>query len=223
MDDCCAELATATCSIERFLVCDFLDRVMGQGTAGIGDVTAILQAWGTGDEEALQRLMPLVYLELRRMARRFMRSEPEGHSLEPTALVHEAYLRLVDVSRASFENRTQFLGLAASLMRRVLVDHARTKKRAKRGGKVARIPLDDDTPAVVAPDWDILTLDEALTRLEALSPQEARVVELRFFGGLSIDETAQTLGVSPATVKRSWTTARAWLYTQMRSLPRLEQ
>ena len=193
---------------------------MGQHMPRVdGDVTTLLKAWGTGDQAALQDLMPLMYLELRRMARRFMRAESSEHSLQPTALVHEAYLRLIDVARASCEDRTHFVALAAALMRRILVDHARSRNRFKRGGKVSRIPLDDDTPAATEADWDLIALDEALTRLAELSPQQARVVELRFFGGLSIEETADALHISPATVKRNWTAARAWLYSQIRSIP----
>lgn len=182
------------------------------------DVTTLLQAWGAGDQAALNDLMPLMYGELRRIARRFMRMESSGHPLQPTALVHEAYLRLIDVSRASCLNRTQFLALAAGLMRHTLVDHARAKNRIKRGGGAPTVRLGDDTPASMDTDLDLVALDEALTQLAALSPQYARVVELRFFGGLSVEETADTLQISPATVKRHWTTARAWLYKQMRAL-----
>jgi RNA polymerase sigma-70 factor (ECF subfamily) len=182
------------------------------------DVTALLQAWGFGDQAALNDLVPLVYAELRRMARRFMRQEAPGHSLQPTALVHEAYLRLIDVSRASCQNRAQFMALAAGLMRRALVDHARSKRRIKRGGGAPVVTLEDDRSAGVKSDLDLVALDEALTRLAELSPQCARIVELRFFGGMSIGETSETLQISPATVKRHWATARTWLYKQMRSL-----
>jgi RNA polymerase sigma factor (TIGR02999 family) len=180
------------------------------------DVSKLLQAWGTGDRAALQSLMPLVYAELRRMARRFMRMESAGHSLQPTALVHEAYFHLIDQSRADCPNRTQFLALAAAMMRRVLVDHARSKNRIKRGGNVLKVRLEENTPAAGKADWDLIALDDALTRLAELNSQHARIVELRFFGGLSIEETAKALEISPATVKRFWTTARTWLYQQMR-------
>src|SRR5262245_877062 len=182
------------------------------------DVTILLQAWQTRNQAALKDLMPLVYVELRRMARRFMRMESTDHSLQPTALVHEAYLHLVDVSRANFQTRTQFLALAAEMMRRILVDHARSKNRIKRGGNVVKVQLEDNAPAAAKTGWDVTALDDAFTRLAELSPQYSRIVELRFFGGLSIEETAEALDISPATVKRHWETARAWLYKQLRSV-----
>jgi len=191
---------------------------MPQDTRDVdADVTTLLQAWA-GDQAALNDLMPLMYVDLRRIARRFMRMESSCHPLQPTALVHEAYLRLIDVSRASCLNRTQFLALAAGLMRHALVDHARAKNRIKRGGRVLTVSLGNDIPASMKPDLDLVALDEALTRLAELSPRYARVVELRFFGGMSVEEAAETLQISPATVKRHWTTSRAWLYQQMRSL-----
>ena len=191
---------------------------MAQVTRRADDVTTLLQAWGDGDRAALNEVMPLVYAELRRTARRFMRQEAPGNMLQPTALVHEAYLRLIDVSRASCQARTQFMALSASLMRRALVDQARSKRRIKRGGGAPTVTLDDGRPAAVKSDLDVVALDEALTRLGELSPKSARIVELRFFGGMSIEETAETLQISPATVKRHWATARTWLYKQMRSL-----
>jgi RNA polymerase sigma factor (TIGR02999 family) len=173
-------------------------------------VTELLLAWGGGDAAALDALLPAVYDELRRQAGRALRRETPGHVLQPTALVHEAYLRLVDQRRARWENRAQFFGVAAELMRRILVDHARSRQAAKRGGGAQQVTLADDA-ATAEPAFDVLALDDALTRLAALDPRQARVVALRYFGGLDIDETAVALGVSPATVKREWVVARAWL------------
>src|SRR5262245_2558041 len=173
--------------------------------------TGMIQAWQQGDKDALERLIPVVYDELRRIARARLRSEPPGHILQTTALVHEAYLRLVDVDRMNVRNRTHLLSLAARLMRQVLVDHARRRKALKRGGDPPLISLE----VVSTPDErsgvDILALDQTLNELATLDARLARVVELKFFAGLSIVETAQALGVSTATVERDWTVARAWL------------
>jgi RNA polymerase sigma factor (TIGR02999 family) len=177
-------------------------------------VTELLHIWGAGDAGALDRLLPVVYDELRHQARRYLRREAVGHTLQTTALVHEAYLRLVDQRRARWETRSQFFGVAAQLMRRILVDHARGHYAAKRGGNAFQVPLEEGLAAQDS-DVDLLALDEALTRLAALDPQQARVVELRYFTGLGIEETAETLGVSPATVKRDWAMARAWLRRQL--------
>jgi RNA polymerase sigma factor (TIGR02999 family) len=174
-------------------------------------VTDLLQAWGKGDSAALDQLIPLVYGELRNQARRYLRRESPGHTLQTTGLVHEAYLRLVDQRRVDWKNRQQFFGVAAQIMRRVLVDHARGKHAAKRGGSGIHVTLDESTAADHDGGVDLLGLDEALTRLAVLDPQQARVVELRYFTGLGIDETAQVLGISAATVKREWVMARAWL------------
>ena len=174
-------------------------------------VTQLLADWSKGDEGALEALMPLVYEELRRLARSYMRHERPEHTLSTTGLIHEAYLRLVD-QKVSWQSRAHFFGIAAQMMRRVLVDHSKTQRRAKRGGGAVKIPL--DAPALVGgtPDMDLVALDEALSRLEKLDPQRGRIVELRFFGGLSNEEASEVLGVSPATVQRQWAGARAWLY-----------
>ncbi len=190
------------------------------GTAR-GDVTGLLLAWGAGDQEALQTLLRLVYAELRRQARRALSHEAAGHTLQPTALVHEAYLRLVDQRRAHWEGRTQFFGVAAQLMRRILVDHARARRRAKRGGGAVSVTLagveDSNATTASADDSrvDMLDLDEALTRFAALDPAKARLVELRYFAGLTVEEAAAALGVSPATVGREWAVSRAWLRREL--------
>ena len=175
------------------------------------EVTALLREWSAGDRGALERLMPLVYGELRQLAASHLRSERGDHTLQPTALVHEAYLRLVGQRSVSWANRAHFFGIAAQMMRRVLVDHARRRLAAKRSPGTLRIDLGEETAA--APDRapELLALDRALTELERLDPRQARVVELRFFAGLSVEETAEVAGVSTATVKREWRTARAFL------------
>ena len=185
------------------------------------DVTGLLRAWGAGDQVAGERLLPAVYAELRRQAARAMRREGSGHTLQPTALVHEAYLRMVDQRRVEWRNRVQFLGVAANMMRRVLVDHARERHAAKRGGGAPAVALDAaDLPDAAAPadgGVDLLAVQDALERLAALDPDQARLVELRYFGGLNIEETAEALGVSPATVKREWAIARSWLRRELRA------
>jgi RNA polymerase sigma factor (TIGR02999 family) len=180
-------------------------------------VTELLRAWSGGDTTALDALLPLVYEELRRQARRYLRREREGHSLQATALVHEAYMRLVDQRRMQWQGRTQFFGIAAQLMRRILVDHARGRHAEKRGGMNISLvqPLDEATAAAQEADVNLLALDDALTRLAALDARQAKVVELRYFTGLGIEETAEVLGISPATVKREWTSARAWLKREL--------
>lgn len=186
-----------------------------------GAVTQLLRRWTDGDAQALQRLVPLVYEELRRLARRHLKHERDGHTLQSTGLVHEAFLRLSHDNGVQWESRAQFFGLASRLMRHILVDHARARRADKRGGGQTPLSLDDvgDAAAVTAVGaasaLDILALDEALLHLEKLDPQQGRVVELRFFGGLSIDETAGVLGVSAATVKREWSCARAWLLREL--------
>ena len=180
--------------------------------------TELLRSWGHGDREALDRLMPLVYQELHRMASRYMTSERAGHTLQSTGLVHEAYLRLVDQRLADWQNRAQFLGLAAQAMRRILVDHARSRERLKRGSDAPRVALDSvDTaaPADAVDREDALALDIALKSLEAVDPLQAEIVELRYFGGLSIEETGEVLSISPSTVKREWALARAWLRREL--------
>jgi RNA polymerase sigma factor (TIGR02999 family) len=181
------------------------------------DVTELLRRWRHGDRDALDRLMPLVYNELHRMASRYMTGEREGHTLQSTALVHEAYVRLVDQRLVDWQNRAQFFGLAAQAMRRILVDHARSRGRAKRGSGSRRVPMEAVDP--VAPNAldieDAVALDLALKKLEALDAGQARIVELRFFGGLSVEETAGILSTSASTVKREWALARAWLLREM--------
>jgi RNA polymerase sigma factor (TIGR02999 family) len=179
-------------------------------------VTDLLQAWASGDQAALDQLLPLVYNELRRQARRYMRAQPAGHTLQTTGLVHEAYLRLVGQSSVEWKGRGHFFGVAAKAMRSILVDHARARGAAKRGGPVHAITLDEgEGIAGPQPSVDVLALDEALGRLAELDPRKSELVELRYFGGLGIDEAAAVLGVSPATVKREWVTARAWLRREL--------
>lgn len=180
-----------------------------------GPVTALLLAWNAGNRAALEDLIPVVYPELRRIAGRYLRRERIGHTLQPTALVHEAYVKLVDQERAQWHNRAQFFGVAAQLMRRILVDHARERAAEKRGGGVRPVTLVDAMAASPDRGIDVLALDEALSRLTALYPEQGRLVELRYFGGLTIEETGEVLGLSPATVKRQWAVARAWLLANL--------
>jgi RNA polymerase sigma factor (TIGR02999 family) len=184
----------------------------------VQEVTGLLLSWRQGDAAALDRLIPLVYDELRRVARGHLRREPPGHSLQATALVHEVYLRLVDVDRMTLKNRTHFFGVAARLMRQILVDHARRKRADKRGGGVTMVSLDEVSPVAQTPGVDVLALDEALDALSSFDVQQGRVVELRFFAGLNIDETAEALDVSTATVEREWVMAKAWLHRRL-SMP----
>ena len=179
------------------------------------NITELLVGYGRGDKEALDQLMPLVYDELRRQAARYLRREQPGHTLQTTALIHEAYVRLVDQRTVQWQNRAHFFGIAAQLMRRILVDHARTKKRAKRGGSGVRVSLDEATVAVKGQDLDVVALDEALERLAKIDEQQSRVVELRFFSGLTVEETAEVMGISAATVKRDWSMAKAWLHREL--------
>jgi len=178
-------------------------------------VTQLLLDSSQGHQEALGALMPLVYEELRRLARSYMRRERPGHTLQTTGLVHEAYLRLAGQS-ANWTNRAHFFGIAAKMMRRVLVDHARSHRRAKRGGGAVQVSLDEPAFITKAPNMDLVALDEALSRLEDLDQQRARIVELRFFGGLSNEEASKVLDVSTATVQRQWAGARAWLHHELR-------
>ncbi len=181
-----------------------------------GEVTALLAAWSTGDKAALERLMPLVYAELRAIAARHVRREPAGATLQATAVVHEAYLRLVDQRRVQWKNRGHFFAVASQAMRRILVDHARARHAAKRGGGAEPaswiVDVAQETP--VAP-IDVLALDQALSLLSAADSEQARIVELRFFGGLTVEEIAELLGRSEATVKRDWRTARAFLHREL--------
>jgi RNA polymerase sigma-70 factor, ECF subfamily len=180
-----------------------------------GDITALLTEVQAGNRDAESKLVPLVYDELRRLAGRYMRRERPDHTLQPTALVHEAYLRLIGQRNVQWQNRSHFFGVAARMMRRILVDHARTKKAEKRGGNEARIPLNESLAFTAEKSAELLALDEALTRLSQRDPRQGQVVELRFFGGLSEEETAAVLGISTRTVKRDWTVARAWLYKEI--------
>ena len=178
------------------------------------DVTQLLQDWTGGNEAALERLLPLVYDELRRQARRYLAGERSDHTLQPTALVHEAFVRLVAQRGVRWQNRAHFFGVSAQLMRRILVDHARARAAAKRGGGEEGVAI--PTPESAAqPPVEVVALDAALTQLAGLDPTQARVVELRYFGGLTVEETAEVLHISPATVKREWTMAKAWLYQAM--------
>lgn len=182
----------------------------------MGDVTSLLDRWNGGDSEALKELIAAVHVELRRLAAGLLRHERPDHTLQPTALVHEVFLRLSGLRAMHLDGRRHFYGAAAEAMRRILVDHARERNALKRGGPEARkVPLEEAFNLPVDVRLDFVRLDEALTALAAASPEKARVVELRYFAGLSIEETADVLGVAPATVKRHWTFARAWLYREM--------
>jgi len=178
------------------------------------EVSRLLAAWSAHDPQARDALIPIVHEELRRLAHRYMRGERAGHTLQTTALVNEAYMRLVDVERIEWRGRGHFFAMAAMLMRRILVDHARDRDRDKRGGNVILTSI-GDKPIAAPPGLDVLALDEALDRLSAMDPQQARIVELRFFAGMTIEETADALDISPATVKRDWTWAKAWLHQQL--------
>lgn len=191
---------------------------MSRGYGADAAITELLQQWSDGDREAAERVLPLVYDELRRIAAVHLQGERAGHSLQATAIVHEAYLQLASRSALRWPSRAHFYAFAAHLIRRILVDHARARHSAKRGGRLQRLPLSeiDDLPATAAPSPDLLALDEALSALGALDARKAAVVELRFFGGLSLDETAAQLGISAETVGREWRRARAWLFDRLR-------
>jgi RNA polymerase sigma factor (TIGR02999 family) len=178
-------------------------------------VTELLGRWQAGDAHALEALMPLVYEELRRLARRYLRQERPEHTLQSTALVHEAFMRLVGQDLPALHNRAHFYAVAATLMRQILVDHARSHAARKRGGATPVVPLELAGSPADPRGRDVLALDDALNGLAALDPRQSRIVELRYFTGLSIEETAEVLGISPATVKRDWITARAWLQREM--------
>ena len=178
------------------------------------EATILLRAWGAGDREALDRLTPIVYDELRRLARRYLQRERPGHSLQATALVNEAYLRLVDYKHMQWQDRSHFFAVSAQLMRRILVEHAR-RHNLKRGGNVQHVALEESAVVGGGRPGDLVALDEALNELARLDARKARVVEMRFFGGLGVEEIAQVLGVSPVTVTRDWTTAKAWLYREL--------
>jgi RNA polymerase sigma-70 factor, ECF subfamily len=179
-----------------------------------GELTQLLIAWSQGDARALERLMPLVYAELRKIAHRYMNRERAGHTLQTTAVVHEAFLRLLGNPQENWQNRAHFYAIAAQMMRRILVDYARANLRTKRGGETTRVALEDVDAPVTEPalDPDLIALDAALEKLTEIDPRRGRVVELRFFGGLSVEETAHVLQVAPDTVVRDWRVAKAWLF-----------
>jgi RNA polymerase sigma-70 factor, ECF subfamily len=181
-----------------------------------GDVTALLKRLTSGDQEAQAQLVPLIYADLRRIAISRLRRERPDHTLQATALVHEAYLKLAAQESAKWQNRTQFFAVASQVMRRILVDYARGQQRTKRGGDQGRVVLDQACAVSPGPSDELLAVDESLARLEKLDPRQARIVELRYFGGLTVDETAEVLGVSSKTVMREWKVARAWLYGDLK-------
>jgi RNA polymerase sigma factor (TIGR02999 family) len=191
-----------------------MDRGGSAGGTARGDVSALLQAWSNGDQHALAQLTPIVYGELRRLARYYMKGERAGHTLQTTALVNEAYMRLVDYKRMHWQNRAQFLAVSAQAMRRILVDHAR-RRNAKRGARAEHVSLDAEAVICTDRSDDFASLDDALNALAERAPRKAKVVELRFFGGLSVEETAEVLHVSSITVMREWKTAKAWLYREL--------
>jgi RNA polymerase sigma-70 factor, ECF subfamily len=182
--------------------------------AGVRDVSTLLRAWTAGDQNALERLTPLVYDELHRLARRYMKRERPDHSLQTTALVNEAYMRLMGYRRMQWQNRAHFFAVSAQVMRRILVEHAR-RHNLKRGGRVPHVSLDETAVVGRDQDADLTALDDAMNALARLDPRKVQVVEMRFFGGLSVEETAEVLKVSPITVKRDWRAAKAWLYREL--------
>jgi RNA polymerase sigma-70 factor, ECF subfamily len=183
--------------------------------AAQAEVTQLLQQWSNGQEQALDRLVPHIHQELRKLAAGYLRRERPDHTLQPTALVNEAFLKLIDQRAVRWQNRAHFFGIAAQAMRRILVDHARTHGAHKRGGGLRQVPLEDDHLVGGTVDVDLLALDEALTRLAALDPQQSRIVELRYFGGLTLEETAEVMRISPATIGREWRIAKAWLSAEL--------
>ena len=178
------------------------------------EVTRLLAAWSDGDEAALEQLVPIIHAELRRLARHYLKRERPGHTLQTSALVNEAYVRLINWKTARFESRAHFFGVSAQLMRRILVDFARRRPRVQ-GDSVRHVSLEEALRVAAEPDADLVALDEALVELAQLDPRKARIVELRFFGGMSADETAEFLGISPATALREWNKAKAWLYREL--------
>ncbi len=177
-----------------------------------GDVTQLLSEWRDGDRAALDRLIPLVYEQLRTIASRFLRRERPGHTLQSTALVHEAYVKLMDQNRSDWQSRAHFYGVAATIIRNILVDHARARNAAKRGGPQPALSLDEALAVANSKDLDLVAVDDALLNLSRIHPQQARIVELRFFAGLTIEETAEVLRISESTVKRDWIVAKTWIY-----------
>ena len=179
------------------------------------NVSRLLADWGNGNQDALEELVPLIYKELRNLAHNFLYRERPGHTLQTTALVHEAYLKLIDQNDARWQNRAHFFAIAAQAMRRILIDSARKHAAAKRGGPQEELSLDEVADIALEPDSNLLKLDEALNELAKIDPRQSRIVELRYFGGLTIEETAEVISVSPATVKREWMMARAWLHQEI--------
>jgi len=184
------------------------------------DVTRLLRAWGEGDEEALHKLTPLVYEQLHSLARRYMARERPGHTLQTTALIHETYLRLVDVRQVKWQDRAHFLAICAQLMRRILIDFARSRDSQKRRGAVPHVDLDEALLVASEPHFDLVALDDALNRLARVDERQSRVVELRFFGGLNVKETAEVIKVSADTVMRDWKLAKVWLFRELRGSTR---
>lgn len=187
------------------------------GSSPNADVSGLLRAWSQGDAVALDRLIPIVYRELHRLARNYMHGERAGHSLQPTALVHEAYLRLVDYKKMQWQDRAHFFAVSAQLMRRILVDRARKRKNLKRGAGAHHIDLNEATLVQAGPD--LAAIDDALNELAKIDPRKVRVVEMRFFGGLSVEETAEVMKVSTITVTRDWNSAKAWLHRELQRTP----
>jgi RNA polymerase sigma factor (TIGR02999 family) len=191
-----------------------MQRASQPGEPAAEDVSTLLRAWSDGDQSALERLTPIVYDELHRLARRYMKGEHSGHSLQATALVNEAYMRLVDYKSMQWQNRAHFFAVSAQLMRRILVEHAR-RHNLKRGGGVQHVSFEDTAEVSGDRAADLGALDDALDALARIDPRKVQVVEMRFFGGLSVEETAEVLKVSPVTVMRDWSTAKAWLYREL--------
>ena len=185
------------------------------GTQSPSSITHLLKAWGEGSDGAFEKLVPLVDAELRRLARRYMSGERAGHTLQPTALINEVYLRLIDWGNISWQDRAHFFGLSARLMRRTLVDHARRHRSSKRGGNAITVAFDEGTVAPQQPTTDLAAIDDALNALATIDVRKSQIVEFRFFGGLTVEETAEVLKISPRTVKREWNLARAWLYSEL--------
>src|ERR1700726_4563012 len=191
-----------------------MERSEQSGESAVEDVSTLLRAWSDGDQSALEKLTPVVYDELHRLARRYMKRERPGHSLQTTALVNEAYMRLVDYKRMQWQNRAHFFAVSGQLMRRILVEHAR-RHNLKRGGGVQHVSLDETAVMRADEDPDLVALDDAMTALSRIDPRKVQVVEMRFFGGLSVEETAEVLKISPVTVKRDWRAAKVWLYREL--------
>jgi RNA polymerase sigma-70 factor (ECF subfamily) len=193
-----------------------LTRPMGETHDRPSEITLWLKQWSAGNDDALEALLPVVYAELHRQAANYLRHERVGHTLQPTALINEVYIRLINQQHVNWQNRAHFFGIAAQGMRRILVDHARSRHRDKRGGNAENVPIDSAVMAIPGSKTvDLIALDEALSRLAQFDERQARIVELRFFSGLSVEETAEALGISPATVKNDWRTAKAWLFREI--------